>query len=76
MPTPADPGTNQYRCNACGRYFNTSDELREHEPDCRAAKQAAPAGRRDLAAEDRTEHPPNDQDSKTRKFQHGTKHID
>jgi hypothetical protein len=27
MPTPAGPGTNQYRCNSRGRYSNTPDEL-------------------------------------------------
>ena len=38
MPTPAGPDTNRFRCNACGRYFNDSEELRAHEVECRVAK--------------------------------------
>jgi hypothetical protein len=38
MPTPASPGTNQFRCDACGRYFNSESELREHEKSCQTAK--------------------------------------
>lgn len=41
----AGPGTNQFRCATCGRYFNTQQELSEHETECRAAKAATPAGR-------------------------------
>jgi tRNA(Ile2) C34 agmatinyltransferase TiaS len=73
MPTPASPGTNEYRCNACGRYFNTPEELSSHEVECRAAKQATPEGARELAEQDATPHLPNDQESKEHPFQHGTK---
>ena len=47
MPTNQSPGTNQLRCDACGRFFNTEDELRTHQQDCIAAQQsgaAAPKG--------------------------------
>src|SRR5579884_2993165 len=40
----AGPGTNRYRCETCGRYFNTEGELSAHETECRAAKAATPAG--------------------------------
>ncbi len=56
----ARPGTNQFRCSGCGRYFNTQRELSSHEPDCRTAKAATPAGRESLAHEDATPHRPND----------------
>ena len=54
------PETNQFRCNACGRYFNTQEELTGHERECRLAKQATPAGRNTLQREDATPHPKND----------------
>jgi hypothetical protein len=73
MPTPASSGTNQYRCNACGRYFNTQGELSQHELQCRAAKEATKEGREELARQDREPHLPNDQDSKEHPFQHGTR---
>lgn len=41
----ASPGTNQFRCNACGRYFNTEAELSQHETECALAKAATSAGR-------------------------------
>lgn len=41
----ASPGTNQFHCETCGRYFNTRSELSEHETECRAAKAATAAGR-------------------------------
>ena len=41
----ASPGTNQFRCESCGRWFNTQSELAEHETECRAAKTATAAGR-------------------------------
>jgi hypothetical protein len=41
----AGPDTNQFRCETCGRYFNTREELSEHETECRIAKQATGAGR-------------------------------
>jgi len=44
MPTPASPGSNQFRCDSCGRFFNTSDELRTHETECQAAKAAGSPG--------------------------------
>lgn len=71
MPTPAGPNTNEFRCNACGRYFNTAAELRAHEPDCRAAKGATPEGAEELRREDQKTHLPNDQESKQHPFQHG-----
>jgi hypothetical protein len=37
----AGPGTNQFRCETCGRYFNSRGELSEHEPECRLAKAAS-----------------------------------
>lgn len=36
----ASPGTNQFRCESCGRYFNTEEELREHATECQLAKAA------------------------------------
>lgn len=69
----AAPGTNQFRCSACGRYFNTAEELSTHETECRLAKVATPAGRENLQNEDATPHLPNDAESKERRFQHGTK---
>lgn len=73
MPTPASPGTNQFRCNACGRYFNTQDELRMHEPECRLAKETTEAGRRTLEREDAQPHKPNDVEKDNPPFQHGTR---
>jgi hypothetical protein len=69
----AGPNTNQFRCNACGRYFNTQNELSQHEPECRTAKVATAAGREDLKDEDSRPHQPNDVESKEHPFQHGTK---
>jgi hypothetical protein len=73
MPTPAGPGTNQFRCDACGRYFNTADELRVHEPECRLAKETTAAGRKTLEREELRPHDPNDVDKDQIPFQHGTK---
>lgn len=73
MPSPASPGTNQFRCNACGRYFNTASELRQHETECRAAKVATSEGARELREQDSVPHQPNDAESKEVPFQHGTK---
>lgn len=39
-PRMASPGTNQFRCDTCGRHFNTQSELSEHEIECRLAKDA------------------------------------
>ena len=36
----AGPGTNQFQCATCGRYFNTRQQLEEHQPECRLAKAA------------------------------------
>jgi hypothetical protein len=44
----AGPGTNQFRCESCGRYFNTHAELSTHEAECRLAKEATAAGRSQL----------------------------
>jgi hypothetical protein len=71
MPTPAGPDTNEFRCNACGRYFNTASELAGHEVECRLARVTTEAGRRDLEEEDRNPRPKNDHDSVERPFQHG-----
>jgi hypothetical protein len=76
MPTPAGPGTNEFRCNACGRWFNTQAELSTHEVECRNAKMTTEAGRQDLEQEDRTSHQKNDYDSTEHPFQHGTKQSD
>lgn len=73
MPTEASPGTNQFRCNACGRYFNTQQELSAHEVECRAAKESTSTGRQNLAEQDAAPHQPNDAESKEHRFQHGTK---
>lgn len=73
MPAPAGPDTNQFRCNACGRYFNTQSELSQHEVECRPAKQTTEAGRQSLEKEDHEPHAPNDADSKAEPFKHGTK---
>jgi len=73
MPSEAAPGTNQFRCNACGRYFNTQQELSSHEPECRAAKVSTSSGRHSLEEQDAQPHQPNDAESKEHPFQHGTK---
>jgi hypothetical protein len=73
MPTPASPGTDQYRCNACGRYFNTPQALSDHRAECRLAKQATEEGAEELREQDSRRHLPNDQESKERPFQHETK---
>jgi len=36
----AGPETNQFRCETCGRWFNSQQELSQHEIECRAAKAA------------------------------------
>jgi hypothetical protein len=41
----AGPGTNQFGCESCGRYFNTREELSQHETECRTAKAATHAER-------------------------------
>jgi len=38
MPSPASPDTNRFRCDACGRYFNLAEELKEHSAECAATK--------------------------------------
>ena len=38
MPTPASPETNQFRCDACGRHFNSAGELKAHQQTCVASK--------------------------------------
>jgi hypothetical protein len=45
MPTPQSPGTNQFRCDACGRHFNTEDELNRHRRECAAAQQSGRSDR-------------------------------
>lgn len=46
MPTEAGPETNRYRCEACGRHFNTENELREHTKECAAAKATGSGGQK------------------------------
>jgi len=41
----AGPGTNQFRCESCGRYFNTQSEFSAHQAECQLAKEATPSGR-------------------------------
>jgi hypothetical protein len=60
--SPEPAGTGQFRCSACGRYFDVERDLRVHETECRAAKQATAAGQHQLAAEDSAPHAPNDED--------------
>lgn len=57
---PQPSGTGQFRCNACGRYFDLESDLRSHEVECRAAKEATSEGDRELQKEDEFEHAPND----------------
>jgi len=57
---PVPSGTGQFRCNACGRYFDVESDLRVHEGECRAAKQSTREGSGELAREDKTPHAPND----------------
>ena len=73
MPSPAGPDTNQFRCSACGRWFNTQGELSVHEVECRAAKATTDQGRKDMEQEDNTPHARNDHDSTEHPFQHGTR---
>jgi hypothetical protein len=44
MPTPAGPGTNQFRCESCGRFFNEEEEFEGHRTEC-AARQSRPSGK-------------------------------
>src|SRR5947209_18771331 len=69
----AAPGTNEFRCSGCGRYFNTAVELSGHETECRLAKAATASGRDSLRHEDSTPHQRNDAESKEQPFKHGTK---
>ena len=73
MPTPAGPNTNEFRCNACGRYFNTQSELGTHETECRRAKTSTEFGARDLEQQDAEPHLKNDHESTLEPFQHGTR---
>lgn len=36
----AGPDTNEFRCETCGRWFNTKAELDAHQPECALAKAA------------------------------------
>ena len=54
MPTPASPETNRFRCDACGRHFNTEAELQQHARECSAAK-ATGAGSRETGKGNREE---------------------
>lgn len=54
MPKPENPGTSQYRCAACGRRFNTVEELRAHQADCLGAKSTG-SGEREVRPDSREE---------------------
>src|SRR5436305_15234270 len=56
----AGPDTNEFRCSACGRFFNSRTELSAHEGECRLAKATTASGRQSLEQEDSTSHPRND----------------
>jgi len=56
----AGPETNQFRCSACGRFFNSPGELSAHEGECRLAKAATASGRQSLEHEDSEPRPRND----------------
>jgi len=60
VPTGPDPNAHNFRCNACGRFFDTEAELKQHEFECRAAKVSTPEGARELAEEDSKPHPKDD----------------
>jgi hypothetical protein len=47
MPTAAGPGTNEYRCASCGRFFNSEDEFTEHRKECEAREQRPREGGRE-----------------------------
>ncbi|MBI1899231.1 MAG: hypothetical protein HYS04_22250 [Acidobacteria bacterium] len=47
------------------------NDLREHEDECRTAKAATEAGRRELEREDHEPHAQDDADA--REFKHGTR---
>ena len=47
MPTPAIPDTNQFRCKACGRHFNSEGELERHRTECAAAKASGSGDRQE-----------------------------
>lgn len=57
--------SNEIRCQACGRYFASSAELREHEVPCRAAKKATDEGRRQLRGETEDPNLPEEGESHT-----------
>ena len=42
----ANPKGSQFRCESCGRKFNSSGELKAHEPECAAAKATGSGSRK------------------------------
>ncbi len=52
MPTPASPGTNQFRCDSCGRWFNTEEEISRHQVDCKGAEQSGAPPRKHVTPEE------------------------
>jgi len=38
MPTQEKSNTNQFRCESCGRHFDSSEDLKVHAASCAAAK--------------------------------------
>jgi hypothetical protein len=55
MPTPASPGTNRLRCEACGRHFNTQEEFERHHRECAAVKNTGSAAERQSQGADHDE---------------------
>lgn len=56
---------NEIRCESCGRLFASGAELREHEVECRAAKEATEEGRRQLRGETEDPNLPEEGESLT-----------
>jgi hypothetical protein len=59
MTSQTDPETSNYRCASCGRFFNTPNELRQHETECRVAEETTAPGEQMLAVEDQKDYPKN-----------------
>src|SRR5437762_3807902 len=36
---------NQYRCETCGRWFDTLENLKQHEPECLGVEQSGRTGK-------------------------------
>lgn len=53
--TSAIPGSNPFRCTACGRFFLTKEDLSAHEVECRATKRSTDFGVAELEKKDAEE---------------------